>query len=109
MLKMTVGLAAILAAAFAGSALGGGVQDQIQEEEQPGSEIEMQVGPGGNVEIGRENKMKGPVEIEGGAAGQLQPLDDPDAPANPDPIDDELPGEGPEDLSGPDADDPLPE
>jgi hypothetical protein len=40
---------------------------------------------------------------------QLRPLDDPDAPLAGDPIDRELPGEGPEDLSGPDDDDPLPE
>jgi len=36
------------------------------------------------------------------------PLDDPDYPVDPDPIDEELPGEGPESLSGPDDDDPLP-
>jgi hypothetical protein len=30
-------------------------------------------------------------------------------PVSPDAIDAELPGEGPEDLSGPDDDDPLPE
>jgi hypothetical protein len=34
---------------------------------------------------------------------------DPDTPTEPDPVDAELPGEGPEDLSGPDDDDPLPE
>jgi hypothetical protein len=40
---------------------------------------------------------------------QLRPLDDPDAPVAGDPIDRELPGEGPEDLSGPDDDDSLPD
>ena len=35
-------------------------------------------------------------------------LDDPDSPDDPDPIDDEMPGEGPESLSGPDDEDPLP-
>jgi hypothetical protein len=34
---------------------------------------------------------------------------DPDTPEGGDPVDDELPGEGPENLSGPDDDDPLPE
>jgi hypothetical protein len=38
----------------------------------------------------------------------LPPLDDPDSPLAPDPIDAELPGEGPESLSGPDDEDPLP-
>jgi hypothetical protein len=39
----------------------------------------------------------------------LKPLDDPDDPVAPDPVDAELPGEGPEDLSGPFDEDPLPE
>src|SRR3990172_3212867 len=99
MRRMTVGLAAILAGAFAAPSIAGSVQDQIQEQEQPGSAIEMDIGPGGNVEIGRENKLNPPVEIDGRTG--LQPLNDPSAPTNPDPIDDELPGEGPEDLSGP--------
>jgi hypothetical protein len=34
---------------------------------------------------------------------------DPDDPEAYDPVDTRLPGEGPEDLSGPDDDDPLPE
>jgi hypothetical protein len=103
----TVGLAALLAASMMGSAFAQqSLQDEIQEEEAPGSEIEMDIGPGG-VEIGRERNMRpSPVEIEG------EPLDvpnDPDTPVSPDAIDAELPGEGPQDLSGPDDDDPLPE
>ena len=47
------------------------------------------------------------MEIDGKTG--LEPLNDPDAPAAPDPVDADLPGEGPEDLSGPDDDDPLPE
>jgi hypothetical protein len=35
--------------------------------------------------------------------------DDPDDPSPLDPVDEELPGEGPEDLSGPFDEDPLPE
>src|SRR5581483_10790404 len=42
-------------------------------------------------------------------ANALRPLDDPDAPVAGDSVDAELPGEGPEDLSGPDDDDDLPE
>jgi len=42
-------------------------------------------------------------------AANSGPLDDPDAPVAADPIDSELPGEGPEDLSGPDDSDPLPQ
>ena len=47
-----------------------------------------------------------PVEVEG------EVLDVPAGPADPaeiDPTDDELPGEGPEDLSGPDDGDDLPD
>ncbi|MGH6866720.1 MAG: hypothetical protein ACREDO_11265 [Methyloceanibacter sp.] len=105
MRKVALGLAALFAVALAGPALAGSVHDEIQDEEQPGSEIEMDIGPGGNVEI-REKKMKS-MEAEG--ENELQPLDDPDAPVGGDPIDDELPGEGPEDLSGPEDEDPLPE
>lgn len=48
-----------------------------------------------------------PLQIGGDPLGD-DPLDDPDNPIDPDPIDEELPGEGPESLSGPDDDDPLP-
>jgi hypothetical protein len=39
----------------------------------------------------------------------LDAPNDPDTPVLPNAIDAELPGEGPENLSGPDDDDPLPE
>ena len=101
----TIGLAALFGLALAGTALAQG--DAIQETEEPGSEIEIEAGDDG-VEIGREKDLDGaPIETEG--TTPLQPLDDPDAPADPDPIDAELPGEGPEDLSGPGDEDPLPE
>jgi hypothetical protein len=85
------------------------VYDEIQEEEAPGSAIEMDVGPGGNVTIGREKYMQAPqgVQVNPGAAPQL--LDDPDAPTAEDPVDAELPGEGPEDLSGPAGEDDEPD
>ena len=47
-----------------------------------------------------------PVEIQGQT---LDAPDDPDTPMAEDPVDAELPGEGPEDLSGPDDDDSLPD
>lgn len=100
-----VGLAALLAMAPVGGAFAETIDDEIQDEEQPGSEIEMEIG-GGGVEIERKRDLvPSPVEVEG------QVLDVPVGPTNPaeiDPIDDELPGEGPEDLSGPDDEDPLP-
>ena len=40
---------------------------------------------------------------------QLGIPDEPDAPLAEDPVDAELPGEGPENLSGPDDDDDLPD
>jgi len=68
--------------------------------------IEMDIGRGG-VAIGRQRNLNpSPVEIEGRT---LDVPNDPDEPVSPDAIDAELPGEGPEDLSGPDDDDPLPE
>ena len=81
------------------------LEDEIQQEEAPGSEIEMDIGRGGVV-IGRQRNLNpSPVDIEGDARAP----NDPDEPVSPDAIDAELPGEGPEDLSGPDDDDPLPE
>jgi opacity protein-like surface antigen len=107
MRKIAVGLAALLAAAFAGPAMAESVQDEIQDAEQPGSEIELDIG-GGNAQIHRKDgePLFGGGEGEGGVP--LESLDDPDDPIDPDPIDEELPGEGPESLSGPDDDDPLP-
>jgi hypothetical protein len=119
----TVGLAALLTGAFGGGAFAQGSEtlgDEIQQEEDPGSEIEAEIGGGGMI-IGRERNMPpagaevlpvrpvapSPVIIGGEAPSALP--DDPDQPVSPDAIDAELPGEGPEDLSGPDDDDPLPE
>jgi hypothetical protein len=105
---MAVGVAAILGVALAGPAFGMDETEEIEQSEQPGAEIEMDV-EGGQLEIKR--KSGAPVFEPGmtGGGQTLKPLDDPDAPIGGDPIDNELPGEGPEDLSGPDDDDPLPE
>jgi hypothetical protein len=45
----------------------------------------------------------------GTADGSAELPPDPDFPVAGDPVDNALPGQGPEDLSGPDDDDPLPE
>jgi hypothetical protein len=145
MRRVAVGLAAALTLGFAGSAFGESDFDEIQDEEQPGSEIGIQIG-GGTVSAERENgapifpiaPYAAPAPVFPSApyvaptpvfpsapytapapifpiaplatrGGQLRPLDDPDAPVAGDPIDRELPGEGPEDLSGPDDDDSLPD
>ena len=107
MRRMLVGIAAALAVSFAGPAFAEGMTEEIQEEEeQPGSEIELDIG-GGGATIHRTNGE--PLFGLGEGHTELQPLDDPDDPVAPDPVDAELPGEGPEDLSGPFSDDPLPE
>jgi hypothetical protein len=110
---MIVGLAAVMAVSVAGPALAEDQTEEIQEEEQPGSEIELDIG-GGRATI--ERKSGAPVFRPGDvpqmapkAGTQLELPNDPDTPEAGDPIDDELPGEGPENLSGPDDDDSLPE
>jgi hypothetical protein len=108
MRRMLVGLAAILAVFAAGPVFAVDMTEEIQEDEQPGSEIEIEGGAGG-VEI--ERKSGKPI-LDIGGEGDDELLDvpnDPDTPEAGDPIDDELPGEGPEDLSGPDDDDNLPD
>jgi hypothetical protein len=57
----------------------------------------------------RANYSVFPVAPLALGSNQLRPLDDPDASVAGDPINRELPGEGPEDLSGHDDDNPLPE
>jgi hypothetical protein len=109
--RLVVGIAAALLFSFAGPAFAEDMTEEIQEEEQPGSEIELDIGGGGAT---IERKSGAPVFRPGdvppqGGGTQLELPNDPDTPAAPDPVDAELPGEGPEDLSGPDDDDPLPE
>jgi len=138
MRRMAMGLMAAFALTMGGPARAESDFDEIQDEEQPGSEIEVNVNRG-NVQVERESgasvfpvlPWRGaasgspsggssvfPVLPWRGAAGgpasqapanALRPLDDPDAPVAGDSVDAELPGEGPEDLSGPDDDDDLPE
>jgi hypothetical protein len=106
---MLVGLAAILTVAAAGPVFAVDMTEEIQEEEQPGSEIEIEGDDGGGLQIERKSG-KPLLDIGGGAGGErLIAPNDPDMPEAGDPIDNELPGEGPQDLSGPDDDDNLPE
>ena len=102
----TLGLAALMAGSLMGDGVAQSVQDEIQEDEAPGSEMEMDIETG-RVVIGRQKNLNpSPVEIQGRT---LDVPDDPDTPAAEDPVDAELPGEGPENLSGPDDDDSLPD
>ena len=101
---------AIAGLAFSHPARSQSETERIQETEQPGSEIEIDIGDDG-ADIHRKSG-KPLFDLGLGAEDRtepmLEPLDDPDNPIDPDPIDEELPGEGPESLSGPDDDDPLP-
>jgi hypothetical protein len=113
MRRMALGIAAAMAVSFTGPAFAEDMTEEIQEEEQPGSEIELDIGGGGAT---IERKSGAPVLEPGdvpllapGAGTQLDVPDEPSEPAAEDPVDEELPGEGPEDLSGPDDDDDLPD
>src|SRR5262245_666493 len=110
MRRMLVGLAAMLTVSAAGPAFAEDMTEEIQQEEQPGSEIEIEGGGGGGLQIERESG-KSILDIGGGGSSDelVDVPHDPDVPQAGDRIDDELPGEGPEDLSGPDDDDDLPE
>ncbi len=108
MRRMAAGIATALAVSLAAPAFAEDMTEEIQDEEQPGSEVEVDIG-GGKAQIERENGAP-LLGIGGaGAADQLDVPDDPDAPTAGDPVDAELPGEGPEDLSGPEDEDDLPD
>lgn len=116
-----IGFAAVVTLALSGPAFGQNEEepDGFQQNEMPGSEFQLDIDSGGKVEFGRESTLEKDAaegvspkplkdELELGADPLGDPLDDPDNPVDPDPIDEELPGEGPESLSGPDDEDPLP-
>ena len=117
MRRVAVGLAAVLAVSFTGPAIGESELDQIQDAEQPGSQINFTFGGGGGAQVRRANggPMFGGIGRSwfgagsGAADGSADLPPDPDFPVAGDAIDNALPGQGPEDLSGPDDDDPLPE
>ena len=113
MRRLALGIAAAMAVSFTGPAFAEDMTEEIQEDEQPGSEIELDLGAGG-ADI--ERKSGAPVfhpgnvpMLDPGTGAQLGVPDEPDAPLAQDPVDAELPGEGPENLSGPDDDDDLPD
>jgi hypothetical protein len=114
MRKLAVGLVVILVTALGGPAIGDSMTEEIRDDEQPGSEIEVDIG-GGKAGVGSQDGQP-LLQLDGdGTAVDLDDADDAlDVPVDPafpnegDAVDDKLPGEGPEDLSGPD-DNPLPE
>ena len=106
MRRVAVGLASLLAISFSGPAAGESELDQIQNAEQPGSQINFTFG-GGGVQVRRANggSLFGGVgrSLFGAGSGASDgfELPDPDTTLADDPVDNALPGEGPEDLSGP--------
>lgn len=116
MRRAAVGLASLIAVSFIGPATGGSEFDAIQNAEQPGSQINFTFG-GGGVQVRRASG--GPIfgggvrsmfgAGSGASDGSIELPPDPDFPQGGDAVDNELPGEGPESLSGPDDDDPLPD
>lgn len=107
MRMLTTGLAGlVIVLGSATGALAQSVQDEIQESEQPGSEIEIDV-EDGRAQIHRKDGE--PLLGFGGGETELELPAGPTTIPDIDPIDDELPGEGPENLSGPFDEDPLPE
>jgi len=116
MRRVGVGLASLLAVSFTGPAASETIGDEIQDSEQPGSEINITLG-GGGMQVRRADggplfggAARSSFGIGSGASdGSLDLPADPDFPQDGDTVDNELPGEGPESLSGPDDADPLPE
>src|SRR6478672_3442952 len=73
----TIGLAALMAGSLMGNGMAQSVDEEIQNDEEPGSEIGVEIGPG-SVQIERERNLNpSPVEIQGQT---LDVPDDPDAP-----------------------------
>jgi hypothetical protein len=112
--RVAVGLASLLAVSFTAPAAGESELDQIQDAEQPGSQINLTFGGGSGFTARRAGggPLFGGIGRAFGAGvgasdGSLE-LPDPDTPLAGDPVDNALPGEGPEDLSGP-GDESFPE
>jgi hypothetical protein len=108
MRRAVVGLASLLAVCLTGPAAGESELDQIQDAEQPGSQINLTFGGGSGFTARRANggPLFGGISRAFGAGvgasdGSLDLPPDPDTPLAGDPVDNALPGEGPEDLSGP--------
>lgn len=108
MYKALAGLTAIAAITGLNPALAESETERIQESEMPGSEIQIDIGKDGADIHRKDGKPLFGGEMRLNEGQELAPLNDPNDPVAPDPIDAELPGEGPESLSGPDDEDPLP-
>lgn len=65
MRRVAVGLAAVLAVSFTGPAIGESELDQIQDAEQPGSQINFTFGGGGGVQVRRAVESAGPCSEPG--------------------------------------------
>ena len=113
MRRLALGVAAAMAVSFAGPVFAEDMTEEIQDDEQPGSEIELGIGGGEASHRAQERRAgvasRRSADAGAGAGTQLDLPDDPDAPIAGDPVDAELPGEGPEDLSGPEDEDDLPD
>ena len=105
---VTVGLAALFAGVLDGRRPGAEtLEDEIQDEEAAGlgdRDGYRARRRGDRARSGTCTRRRSQIE-----GRTLDVPNDPDDPVADDPVDAELPGEGPEDLSGPDDDDPLPE
>lgn len=109
MCKTIARVVAIVAAAGLTPALADPDTEAFQDSEMPRSEIQIDIGKDG-ADIHRKDGRKlfgGNMRLTD-EEQDLPPLDEPDSPLVADPVDAELPGEGPESLSGPDDEDPLP-
>jgi hypothetical protein len=101
----TLGLAALMGGSLTGDGVAQSLQNEIQNEEPRARNPDEY--------RGRQGRNRSRVEHDSVASRDRRPdlaaPDDPDKPYAEDTVDADLPGEGPEDLSGPDDDDALPD
>ena len=64
MRMMLAGVTTLIGCALTLPVAAQSISDEIQNEEDPGSEIEMDVGKGGNVTIGREKNLQAPQGVQ---------------------------------------------
>ena len=105
MRRVAVGLAAVLAAYFTGPAIGEALRSISPSMAAVGFRSAARAAPPCSEESAGPCSEPGAERQTGAQSFRLIP----DFPVAGDPVDNALPGQGPEDLSGPDDDDPLPE